>query len=110
FDDIEVTYIIYVLYEEHEVSKKQKRDKIKRRLRVYPLNLKRPMFTISQNGQFQVTFMTLRSYPEEFIKYYRMSIRSFDELLSLVSQKFSKQHTGLRMPIPPEERLTVTMR
>jgi len=67
----------HALYDEHEVSKKQKRDKIKRRHWIYPLNLKRP-----ENGQFQVTFMTLRSYPEEFIKYYRMSITSFDELVS----------------------------
>ncbi|CAI6373732.1 unnamed protein product [Macrosiphum euphorbiae] len=50
------------------------------------------------------------SYPEEFMKYYRMSITSFDELISLVGPKLSKQHTGLRVPISPEERLTVTLR
>ncbi|KAL5239174.1 hypothetical protein ACI65C_006584 [Semiaphis heraclei] len=74
-DDIEAACVIFALYEEHELSKKQQRDKIKRRHWVHPLNLKRP-----DNGQFQVTFMTLRSYPEEFMKYYRMSITSFDEL------------------------------
>jgi len=76
-DDIEAACVIFALYEEHELSKKQQRDKIKRRHWVHPLNLKRP-----DNGQFQVTFMTLRSYPEEFMKYYRMSITSFDELVS----------------------------
>ncbi|KAL5233408.1 hypothetical protein ACI65C_000818 [Semiaphis heraclei] len=104
-DDIEAACVIFALYEEHELSKKQQRDKIKRRHWVHPLNLKRP-----DNGQFQVTFMTLRSYPEEFMKYYRMSITSFDELISLVRPKLSKQHTGLRVPISPEERLTVTLR
>ncbi|CAI6363289.1 unnamed protein product [Macrosiphum euphorbiae] len=103
-DNIEAACVMFALYEEHE-SKKQKPNKVKRRYWVHPLNLKRP-----ENGQFPVTFMTLRSYPEEFMKYYRMSITSFDELISLVGPKLSKEHTGLRMPISPEERLTVTLR
>ncbi|KAF0772889.1 protein ANTAGONIST OF LIKE HETEROCHROMATIN PROTEIN 1-like [Aphis craccivora] len=103
-NDIEAACVIFALYEEHELKKKEK-NKVKRRHWVHPLNLKRP-----ENGQFQVTFMTLRSYPEEFFKYYRMSITSFDELISLIGPKLSKQQTGLRVPISPEERLTVTLR
>lgn len=75
-NDIEAACVIFALYEEHE-NQKKKQNKIKRRHWVHPLNLKRP-----ENGQFQVTFMTLRRYPEEFFKYYRMSITSFDELVS----------------------------
>lgn len=41
------------------------------------MNLKRP-----QEGQFQINFMSLRAHPEEFTKYYRMSITTFDELVS----------------------------
>lgn len=74
-DDYEAACVIYALYEENEIEKKQK-TKIRKHW-VHPLNLKRP-----ENGQFQVTFMTLRSYPEEFFKYFRMSIASFDELVS----------------------------
>jgi len=58
FDDIEVTFIIFALYEEHEISKKHQRNEIIRRHWVHSLNLIR-----TDNGQFQVTFM--RSYPEE---------------------------------------------
>lgn len=75
-NDIEATCVIFALHEDHELEKKSTK-KMKRRHWVHPLNLIRP-----KNGQFQVTFMTLRSYPEEFLKYYRMSIKSFDELLS----------------------------
>jgi len=85
-DDIEAACVMFALYEEHESKKqKQKSNKSKRRHWVHPLNLKRP-----ENGQFQVTFMTLRSYPEEFMKYYRMSITSFDELVSINKSLLSK--------------------
>jgi len=72
-NDEEAMSIIYVLYKRHQ--KKSKNGP--RRHWVHPLNLIRPI-----EGQFQTNFMTLRSYPEEFFKYYRMSIKSFDELIS----------------------------
>ncbi|CAI6356940.1 unnamed protein product [Macrosiphum euphorbiae] len=103
-DDIEAACVLYALYENNELNKKPKPKK-QRRHWVHPLNLKRP-----QEGQFQVTFMALRSYPEEFVKYYRMSIASFDELISLIRLPLTKQETGLRVPISSEERLTVTLR
>lgn len=68
-DDIEDAYVIFSLYEEHELGKIQQRDNIKRQNWVHPLNLKIP-----DNYQFQVTFMTLCRYPGEFMKYYRMSL------------------------------------
>lgn len=58
-DDIEAACILFALYDENEFKKRQSS---KRRHWVHQLNLKRP-----ENGQFQVTFMTLRSYPEEFL-------------------------------------------
>ncbi|CAI6375924.1 unnamed protein product [Macrosiphum euphorbiae] len=100
-NDEEAMSIIYVLYKRHQ--KKSKNGQ--RRHWVHPLNLKRPI-----EGRFQTNFMTLRSYPEEFFKYYRMSIKSFDELISLVNLKLQKQVTCLHLPIPAEERLTVTLR
>jgi len=76
-DDVEAVCLVYSMY---KMNKKQKKDKKnKRRWWVHPFNLKRP-----REGQFQVTFMTLRQYPEEFFKYFRMSIETFDELVSIV--------------------------
>lgn len=75
-NDAEAVCIVYSLY---KINMRQKKDKkIKRRWWVHPLNLKRP-----REGQFQVTFLTLRKYPEEFFKYFRMSIKTFDELVSI---------------------------
>lgn len=80
-DDIEAACVLYALYESNELNKKSKLKKQRRERRhwVHPLNLKRP-----QEGQFQVTFMALRSYPEEFVKYYQMTIASFDELVRTI--------------------------
>lgn len=60
-DDVEAASLLYILY-----KRRQRRTKTKtlqpRRYWVHPLNLKRP-----SEGQFQVNFMTLRSYPESSI-------------------------------------------
>ncbi|XP_050533808.1 uncharacterized protein LOC126901423 [Daktulosphaira vitifoliae] len=104
-DDVEVACVVYAMYlrrtKKHKINKKT----TIRKHWVHPLNLKRP-----RECQFQVNFLTLRSYPEEFFRYYRMSIHSFDELILLVGSKLQKEDTCLRLSIPPEERLTVTLR
>ncbi|KAL4135179.1 hypothetical protein QTP88_006820 [Uroleucon formosanum] len=68
------------------------------------MNLKRP-----QEGQFQINSMSLRAHPEEFTKYYRMYITTFDELISLVRPYLPKV-TNMRSPISEEGRLTITLR
>ncbi|XP_025190827.1 uncharacterized protein LOC112591280 [Melanaphis sacchari] len=100
-DDVEAIAVAYAL---HKRRQKKKRI-LKRRYWVHPINLKRP-----EEGQFNVNFMVLRVHPEEFIKYYRMSIQSFDELISLCGLFLLKQLTNMRVPISKEERLTITLR
>ncbi|CAK1592157.1 unnamed protein product [Parnassius mnemosyne] len=39
-----------------------------------------------------------------------MSVNSFDELLSIISQRIKKQDTNMRRSITPAERLAVTLR
>jgi len=73
-DDVEAVAIAYAFYKRHQKAKKRK--SYNRRYWVHPMNLKRP-----QEGQFQINFMSLRAHPEEFTKYYRMSITTFDELV-----------------------------
>lgn len=71
-NDVEAVCIAYLLNKRHK-----KQNKTKRQYWVHPLNVKRP-----QEGQFNITFMTLRAHPDKFFDYYRMSIQSFDELVS----------------------------
>lgn len=74
FNDLEAMCVVYALYRRH---KQQNKIKQKRRHWVHPLNLKRV-----NEGQSQVLFMTLRGHPEKFFRYFRMSITSFDTLVS----------------------------
>lgn len=74
FNTIERVSIIYALYKRSQLQKKKINRK--RVHWVHPLNMKRI------EGQFQVTFLTLRQCPEEIFKYFPMSITSFDTLVS----------------------------
>lgn len=76
-----------------------------RRYWVHPLICDR-----ENSGKFFKFYNDLRKYPEKFFDYYRMTINSFDELLQNVREQLKKNCTQLRVPITPEERLTVTLR
>lgn len=76
-----------------------------KRIWVHPLNLKRCYL-----GQFHRLYLEYRCYPDKFKKHYRMSVKSFDELLSLIRTKVYKKDTNCRRAIEPEERLAVTLR
>ncbi|XP_064107304.1 uncharacterized protein LOC135216144 [Macrobrachium nipponense] len=45
-----------------------------------------------------------------FYNYHRMNKEDFDYLLRLVGPKIAKQDTRMRKAIPPEQRLSVTLR
>ncbi|KAH9631746.1 hypothetical protein HF086_014747 [Spodoptera exigua] len=95
-DPIEVIAIYEALEEER---------RRKRKYWVHPLNTLR-----LEIGQFHTLYMQLRLNPDKSFEYYRMSIQSFDVLLNLTKDYITKQNTKLRTAIPPEERLTVTLR
>lgn len=61
-------------------------------------------------GQFYKIFEDLCAYPEKFFQYFRMSKTSFDELLRIVGPSITYQDTTWRKSIPPEERLSLTLR
>ncbi|XP_011269237.2 uncharacterized protein LOC105259170 [Camponotus floridanus] len=50
-----------------------------------------------------------RLTPEKFRNYYRMTATQFEELLYLVAPAVTKQ-TVIREPLPPAERLSITLR
>jgi hypothetical protein len=49
-------------------------------------------------------------HPKKFFGYFRMSCNSFDELLFMMRPSITYQNTAMRVPVPPEERLAVTLR
>ncbi|XP_050304244.1 LOW QUALITY PROTEIN: uncharacterized protein LOC126741742 [Anthonomus grandis grandis] len=48
--------------------------------------------------------------PMDFKNYLRMDSATFSKLLSMVKNGLTKQHTAMREPISPEQRLTATLR
>nr|CAH7719683.1 unnamed protein product [Callosobruchus chinensis] len=64
----------------------------------------------SSKGHFQKLYDNLRAHPENFFKYYQMSLASFDELLQLIRPHITYKDTNFRKAIPAAERHTVTIR
>lgn len=78
----------------------------KREFSVHPINRNR-----TRDGEFHRFYPELRKYPDKFRSYTRMSIETFDMVLSLVGSRLMKNWTNLnREPIYPCERLIVTLR
>lgn len=49
--------------------------------------------------RFTTFFNEIKTYPEKFYDFYRMSVFSFEELLEKVRPKITKEITHLRYPI-----------
>nr|CAH7756719.1 unnamed protein product [Callosobruchus chinensis] len=64
----------------------------------------------SSKGQFQKLYDDLRAHPENFFKYYRMSVARFDELSQLIRPHMTYKDTNFRKAITAAEILTVTIR
>lgn len=60
--------------------------------------------------RFNAFYSSIRQYPIKFFQFYRMSIKSYDELLEVLRPYISKKSTAIRSSISAEERLTITLR
>jgi hypothetical protein len=76
--------------------------KKKRRHRywVHPL-----VCTRLETGQFYTLFYELRKEENEFLKCFRVSLKSFDELLNLLHEEICGLGTNTKRCVPPAERL-----
>jgi hypothetical protein len=72
---------------------------------IHPINQLRNVY-----GEFHHLYWQLRKYPERFFEYLRMSVETFDFILSRVSHRLQKQTTNYRQSISSAERLVVTIR
>ena len=63
-----------------------------------------------EQGEFASLVHQLRDDPEGHQRYFRMLPSDFDFLLDLIRADIEKQTTVMRRPIPPAERLALTLR
>lgn len=68
-----------------------------RRYWVHPIHSER-----EKNNHFSEFYTNIRKFPEKFFEYYRMSLNSFDELLTTLRPYLTKQQTNMRNPISAE--------
>jgi hypothetical protein len=85
----------------HKIIYKKKR---RRHYWVHPL-----LCTALETGQIYTQFYEFRKEENEFFKYFRMSLKSFDELRSLLQEKISGLGTNMRRCVPPAEGLAITL-
>ncbi|XP_001951483.2 putative nuclease HARBI1 [Acyrthosiphon pisum] len=96
---------VLLLYGAYYIIKKRKNRKLKkRRMWVHPLLAQRIL-----KGSFSTMYGDLRDNENKFFNYFRMSIKSFDELLSKLESGIKVSNSG-RPSISPTERLCVTLR
>jgi hypothetical protein len=81
------------------------RTKRRKKFWVHPLVSQRLL-----KGQLHKLYEELRVHPKKFFGYFRMRCNSFDELLFMIRPSITYQNTVMRVPVPPEERLAVTLR
>ena len=77
----------------------------KRKFLVHPINGERYRY-----GHYFTLYKQLREDPEKWFNYFRMSMNSFDELLSCVKGHIKHQDTNMRTAISLEEMLVITLR
>ena len=72
---------------------------------VHPYNSDR-----STKGEFYVHYPDLRKYAKLFHGQYRMNLRKFENLLSLITPKIRKRWTNMRSALSPEHKFVLTLR
>lgn len=85
-----------------QITKKKKKN---RRYWVHPIASSR-----LSEGTFYVLFYELRDDENKFFDYFKMSIKSYDELHHTLKNILQKKDTNMRLAIPPIEMLAMTLR
>ncbi|KDR09621.1 hypothetical protein L798_00414, partial [Zootermopsis nevadensis] len=80
--------------------------KFKQRQRQHHFWIHPILRTCSGYDHFATLFEELTRHEDKFFKYFRMSLTTFNELLSLLQDRLKRQDTIMRESIPPAERLT----
>ena len=92
--------LVYILEAANELPKQQNRVHW-----VHPFNVK-----AKGERRFRKFYENVRNFETKFFGYYRMSIKSFDELLVLLRPHISRSNTSIRLAISGEERLTIIIK
>ncbi|XP_040286669.1 uncharacterized protein LOC120999712 [Bufo bufo] len=86
-------------------ARRRARERRRRQFRVHQMSLTR-----MRSGGPSELYHKLRSHPNKFLDYLRMSLESFDYLVQRIEATIQRQDSYYRRFIPPPEGLMVTLR
>ncbi|CAK1592530.1 unnamed protein product [Parnassius mnemosyne] len=98
--DFEVIACVWLLYRRYKRRRQRQRE-----YWVHPILRDR-----LTHGMFVTLYPKLRQYEPKFFNYFRMSIKSFDDLLHVIKVDITGDSTILRDSISAEEKLVITLR
>lgn len=98
--NIETVVCLWILHKRNSRHRNRKRN-----YWVHPLLLSRP-----NESQYITLYPKLRAYEPKFFNYFRMSVKSFDDLLILIKDEIAAEQNAVRYCISPEEKLIITLR
>ncbi|XP_050296651.1 uncharacterized protein LOC126736368 [Anthonomus grandis grandis] len=93
--------ILYLLY----LRRKHRLAQNKREYWIHPLLQVRYV-----EGAFYILFEKLRLHSDHFFHYFRLSITTFDFILERINMRIQKQDSVMRLCVPPNEMLAVSLR
>lgn len=83
----------------------RRRHRQNRRWWIHPIISER-----SIRGKFVTLYRKLQMHPEKYLEYYRMSLNSFNCLLSAVKNQLERTNTVMRESIGVDEKISITLR
>jgi len=83
---------------------RRQRQKRERKYWVHPILKTRLSFSL-----YITLYPKLREHDDKFFNYFRMSIKSFDDLLDIIKDDIADEN-AIRYCISPNEKLIVTLR
>ncbi|XP_053609528.1 uncharacterized protein LOC128682057 [Plodia interpunctella] len=95
----EVAAVIYLYH------RRKYRQKNKHRFWIHPL-----LVTRHDGKEFNIFISNLKKFEDKFFGYTRMSVKSYEELLTKLYLNIRGQDTRFRISISPEEKLIITIR
>ncbi|CAK1601838.1 unnamed protein product [Parnassius mnemosyne] len=98
--DFEVIACVWLLYRRYKRRRQRQRE-----YWVHPILRDR-----LTHGMFVTLYPKLRQYEPKFFNYFRMSTKSFDDLLHVIKVDITGDSTILRDSISAEEKLVITLR
>lgn len=97
--------LVAAMYTYHKILQKRRKKCYIRTEWVKKWKTDRNLF-----GHMPLLLELKENYPDDYRNYLRMDFQTFNKLLAIIAPKIIKQDTVMRQSIPPEERLTATLR